>query len=209
MKKNETKEIVNFIENNSSKIVKNIKYERIEKYIFMKEFFHRYNKVSKNCIFKFLYREYYGLDNIGLTPDFINEYFSIFEEYKYSSIYFDFFDVLERLYAIPNKKGLKILRFSLTTKMLNMINKNMPVYNNEVAKMFGFTKPRFPSFDKKLEIYLNQYEVIKNTYDEILSKNLLPKASLCFNERFKDYKITELNKLNFIFESAGKLKGKI
>lgn len=82
----------------------------------------------------------------------------------------------------------------------------MPIYDSEVAKMFGFIRPYTPSFDKKLNTYLNQYEVIKNTYNEILNKNPLSKTSLCFDKKFKGYKINEIKKLDFIFWAAGKLK---
>lgn len=82
----------------------------------------------------------------------------------------------------------------------------MPIYDSEVAKTFGFIRPYTPSFDKKLDIYLNQYEVIKDAYLEILNKHLLPKTNICFDEKFKEYKINEIKKLDFIFWSAGKLK---
>lgn len=204
MKMAENKEIVNFIENNSSKIIENIEFESIATYNFLKEQFTDSN-VRENYLFQFVYRSFYRLDNAGLTPEFKNKYFIILEDYRDQED-FNFSDILQRLYVIPNSRGFKTFQFSFTTKMLNIIDEQMPIYDSEVAKTFGFIRPYTPSFDKKLDIYLNKYEVIKDTYLEILNKHLLPKTNICFDEKFKEYKINEIKKLDFIFWSAGKLK---
>lgn len=204
MKMTETKKIIDFIEENSDEIVENIEFESIVTYNFLKKQFADFD-VRKNYLFQFVYRSFYRLDNAGLTSEFKNEYFIILEEYRNQN-FFNFSDVLQRLYEIPSRRGLNTFQFSFTTKMLNMIDEQMPIYDSEVAKTFGFIRPYTPSFDKKLDIYLNQYEVIKDAYLEILNKHLLPKTNICFDEKFKEYKINEIKKLEFIFWSAGKLK---
>lgn len=204
MKMTETKKIIDFIEENSDEIVENIEFESIVTYNFLKKQFADFD-VRKNYLFQFVYRSFYRLDNAGLTPEFKNEYFVILEEYRDQKD-FNFSDILQRLYVIPNRRGFKTFQFSFTTKMLNIIDEQIPIYDSEVAKTFGFIRPYTPSFDKKLDIYLNQYEVIKDAYLEILNKHLLPKTNICFDEKFKEYKINEIKKLDFIFWSAGKLK---
>lgn len=141
-----------------------------------------------------------------MSPELKKEYFIILEEYK-NQKEFSFRDILQRLYDIPCKRKINTFQFSFATKMLNMINEQMPIYDSEVAKMFGFVRPYISSsFDEKLEIYRNQYEKIKKTYKEILDQHLLQKANVCFDRKFKEYGINEIKKLDFIFWSAGKLK---
>ena len=204
MKMTETKKIIDFIEENSDEIVENIEFESIVTYNFLKKQFADFD-VRKNYLFQFVYRSFYRLDNAGLTPEFKNEYFVILEEYRDQKD-FNFSDILQRLYVIPNRRGFKTFQFSFTTKMLNIIDEQMPIYDSEVAKTFGFIRPYTPSFDKKLDIYLNQYEVIKDAYLEILNKHLLPKTNICFDEKFKEYKINEIKKFDFILCSSWNLK---
>ncbi|WP_128330116.1 hypothetical protein [Apibacter sp. HY039] len=206
MKMTETKEIINFIEENSDKIITEIKFKNIEIYRFLKYQFRTTDVKENFSLFQRYYCEYYGLNKIGLTWEFKKENFSILEEYKNKKD-FNFSDVLQRLYVIPNVKGQNTFQFSLTTRMLNMLDKDMLIYTNEVIKMFGFSRPSSAlSFNKKFEAYMSQYEIVKDTYNEILNKNRLPKASLYFERKFKSYKVGKINKLNFIFQFAGKLK---
>lgn len=204
MKMTETKKIIDFIEENSDEIVENIEFESIVTYNFLKKLFADFD-VRKNYLFQFVYRSFYRLDNAGLTSEFKNEYFIILEEYRNQN-FFNFSDVLQRLYEIPSKRGLNTFQFSFTTKMLNMIDEQMPIYDSGVARMFSFVRPYVSPFDEKLKIYMKQYEEIKNVYKEILNKHLLPKMNVYFDERFKEYKINEIKKMDFVFWSAGKLK---
>lgn len=130
------------------------------------------------------------------------------EEYK-NQKEFNYSDVFQWLYIIPNVKGQNTFQFSLTTKMLNMLDEDMPAYTNEVIKMFGFSRSSALSFEKKFEAYTSKYEIVKNTYNEIFNKNLLLKMGLYFERKFKAYKVGKINKLNFIFWSAGKLKSEL
>lgn len=129
------------------------------------------------------------------------------EEYK-NQKEFNYSDVFQWLYIIPNVKGQNTFQFSLTTKMLNMLDEDMPAYTNEVIKMFGFSRSSALSFEKKFEAYTSKYEIVKNTYNEIFNKNLLLKMGLYFERKFKAYKVGK-NKLNFIFWSDGKLKSEL
>lgn len=71
----ETKDIVDFIEKNSDKIVGNIKFKDIENLRFLKYQF-RTSDVKKNSpLLQRFYCEYYGLNKIGLTHDFKQEYY--------------------------------------------------------------------------------------------------------------------------------------
>ena len=198
--------IIEFIESNSTEIVENIETESIEVYSFLKEQFEKSN-VTGNYLFQFVYRNFYRLDNAGLTSQFKTEYFKILEENRNNKI-FHFDEILKRLYNFPNRKGQNTLQFSFVTKMLNTIDNKMPIYDSEVAKMFSVSRPNSTDFEKKLDLYLEQLNVIQESYEQIINHNKLPNVSQRFDEKFKSHNLDEMKKLDFIFWSAGKIKKK-
>ncbi len=82
----------------------------------------------------------------------------------------------------------------------------MPIYENEVAKMFSFARPYQKEFDFKLKRYSEQFEEIKKAYEQIDELNFIPKTIECFDQTFKNNKLSKMKKLDFIFWSAGKIK---
>ena len=195
-------EITDYIENNSTEIIENIDQESVDVYNFLKTEFKKSN-VNENYLFQFVFRSFYRIDNAGLTPEFKKEYFKILEQNR-NEKQFDFEKVLRGLYSFPNRKGQNTLQFSFATKMLNTIDDKMPIYDSEVAKMFSMSRPYQSEFEIKLDKYLDQLEKIQNGYDKIINQNLLPETIGLFDQVFKDNKLSEMKKLDFIFWSAGK-----
>ena len=73
-----------------------------------------------------------------------------------------------------NEKGK--IQFSFVTKLLNIINdEEYPIYDSNVMAAFGFFRTNNKSSDEKMTEYLEQYEVIRNTYNELLEdcKNII------------------------------------
>lgn len=200
------KYLIEFIENNSTKIIENIDFESVEVYNFLKSQFEISN-VTENYLFQFVFRSFYRLDNAGLTPKFKIEFFRILEEIRNQKT-FNFEKILKQLYNFPNRKGQNTLQFSFVTKMLNTIDNKMPIYDSEVAKMFNVSRPYYNEFDKKLEVYLNQLNLVQESYEKIIKGNLLPIVNEKFNQKFKKHNLEEMKKLDFIFWSAGKIKKK-
>ncbi len=197
-------EITNWIEDNSTEIIENIDQESVDVYNFLKSEFKKSN-VTENYLFQFVFRNFYRIDNAGLTPEFKKEYFKILEQNR-NEKQFDFKKVLRRLYSFPNRKGQNTLQFSFATKMFHTINDMMPIYDNEVAKMFSMSRPYQSEFEIKLDKYLDQLDKIQNAYEQIIDQALLPKTIGLFDQVFKDNKLSEMKKLDFIFWSAGKIK---
>ena len=199
-----TREITDWIENNSTEIIENIDQESVNVYNFLKTEFKKSN-VNENYLFQFVFRSFYRIDNAGLTPEFKKEYFKILEQNR-NEKQLDFEKVLRRLYSFPNRKGQNTLQFSFATKMFNTIDDIMPIYDSEVAKMFSMSRPYQSEFEIKLDKYLDQLDKIQNSYEQIINQNLLPKTIGLFDQVFKDNKLSEMKKLDFIFWSAGKIK---
>ena len=198
--------LIEFIENNSTEIIENIDFESVEVYNFLKSQFEISN-VTENYLFQFVFRSFYRLDNAGLTPKFKIEFFRILEEIRNQKT-FNFEEILKQLYNFPNRKGQNTLQFSFVTKMLNTIENKMPIYDSEVAKMFNVSRPYYNEFDKKLEVYLNQLNLVQESYEKIIKENLLPIVNEKFNQKFKNHNLEEMKKLDFIFWSSGKIKKK-
>ena len=203
---NKIEDISYWIENYSSEIIENLEQESIDVYRFLKTEFEN-SDVTKNLLFQFVFRSYYRMDNAGLTPEFKHEYFKILEENR-NEKQFDFKKILKRLYLIQNRKGQNTLQFSFATKLFNTIDDTLPIYDSEVAKMFSLSRPYQSDFDIKLNKYLEQFDIIKNGYVQILKSNLIPKTNKLFDKQFANHGLTETKKLDFIFWSAGKIKNK-
>lgn len=201
---NKITEIAEWIENYSTQIIENIDHESVDVYNFLKKQFSESN-ITENHLFQFVFRSFYRIDNAGLTPEFKTEYFKILEQNR-NEKQFDFEKVVRKLYAFPNRKGQNTLQFSFATKMSNTIDDKMPIYDREVAKMFSMSRPYQSDFEIKLDKYLDQLNQIKNGYVQIIDRNLLPETIGLFDQAFKDNKLSEMKKLDFIFWSAGKIK---
>jgi hypothetical protein len=194
------------IERNGDSIVQAIGREAVDVYGFLADEFGRRSVVG-NCIFQFMYRSFYRLDNAGLTPEFKCKYFALLEESR-NLREIDLRTLVEELYAIRNRKGQQSLQFSFVTKLANLANRLYPIYDREVANVFGFRAPdNIGTFDVRLEKYMIFYANVRAIYSEILTGDLLQAPRRTFRliyaappERIPDIKV-----LDFIFWSAGKL----
>ena len=199
--------ITQWIDDNSKSIIANIDQESIDVYNFIKDEYSATNVVD-NLLFQFVFRSFYRLDNAGLTPEFKKEYFAIMQEYR-NEAELDFKDVLSRLYAFPNRRGYNTVQFSFVTKLFNTIDGSIPIYDSEVAKMFSMTRPYNKEFEVKLTKYLIQLDRIKEGYRYIRDNDLLKDAIFLFDEVFTKHNLSDMKRLDFIFWSAGKVKGRM
>ncbi|MFV9482324.1 hypothetical protein ACNI3T_00725 [Christiangramia sp. ASW11-125] len=202
----QTKKISDWINKNKLEIIQNIDYESVEVFKFLTNEFNN-SDVSENSLFQFVYRSYYRLDLAGLTKEFKIEYFKIMQELR-NTDNIDLLEIIERLYKFENLRNRKSVQFSFATKLANTIDKSIPIYDSQVCKVFNLSRPFQKDFDKKVTKYFEQLSIISSTYNEIIDKGLINETLLLFNGRF-DNSISQKNKLDFIFWSAGKLISKI
>jgi hypothetical protein len=199
-----TGEIVDIINSNAQAIVDNISNESIVVYNFLMAQFAK-TDVSTNILFQFVYRSFYRLDNAGLTTQFKAEYFNILQEYRQIDN-LDISSILRRLYDIENYQKKSTFQFSFVTKMQNTICNDRPIYDSEVARVFSFGQPKQGiSFDDKLTFFLNQLQVIQQTYTTLIDNNSIQKVITSFDTKFQGNNLGQIKKLDFIFWSAGKI----
>jgi len=197
---------LSLIETNAAEIVAAIGRESVEVYGFLSDEFAR-GSVSENYVFQFAYRSFYRLDNAGLTPAFKREYFVLLEETR-NTAEIDLSRLARKLFGIPNHKGQQSLQFSFVSKLANTANSQYPIYDAEVARVFGFRAPHsYKTFDVRLNEYTAFYNRLRGIYAAILDGNLLPGARQMFRDTYAAplERIPEIKVLDFIFWSARKL----
>jgi hypothetical protein len=195
--------ITDHINRNAAAIIDNLEHESVEVHKYLMQRFISTNAVE-DLPFQFLYRSFYRLDNAGLTSEYKTAYFKILEEERRNKAP-DIKAILHKFKGFKNKKGQENVQFSFATKLLNTINSAYPIYDSEVASVFGYRRPVEQEFNKKVDLYLLQFQHIRETYEKILSESLLTPAIQLFDIKFKDHNLSEMKRLDFIFWSAGKL----
>lgn len=197
------------IESNAEPIIRAIGREAVDVYAFLSDEFAR-GSALENYVFQFMYRSFYRLDNAGLTPEFKSQYFLLLEQSRNSAA-IDLRKLAKDLYALPNRKGHQSLQFSFVTKLANTVNQEYPIYDAEVASVFGFRAPyNYKTFDVRLEEYMTFYVELCGIYADVLRHNRLEKARRMFRHLYAapPERIPDIKVLDFIFWSAGKLSYK-
>lgn len=192
----------------SSEIVRNIQEESLATYCFIHNQWNESSAVE-NKLFQFVFRSFYRLDNAGLTVEFKNKYFELLEDARGNEP--DIKSICETLYDIENRKGSKSLQFSFATKLANTVNPMMPIYDSEVAKMYGYKPPLpYKPLDQRIEKLLKFYEHLAGDYRKLLREGALEITLNTFDQNFPSYrdKLVINKKLDFVVWSAGKLSEK-
>lgn len=196
-----------YIEANAEQAVRSVEQEAVDVYGFLAEQFAR-GSIVDNRVYQFVYRSFYRLDNAGLTPEFKSKYFILLENSR-GREEVDLKALTKELYAIPNRKGQLSLQFSFVTKLANSVNSRYPIYDGEVARALDFHSPQ-PSkpFEVRFDEFMVFYADLRDTYNEILSRNLLEGPRQMFREIYSAPvdRIPDIKVLDFIFWSAGKLR---
>jgi hypothetical protein len=198
--------LIESICNERNVIIDNLKEESIEVYKFLQQEFNK-GSVVENPVFQFVYRSFYRLDNAGLTAEFKREYFIIMEELRDTPC-IDICYIVNRLYDFPRLKGDTSIQFSFSTKMINTINPLYPIYDSEVAKVFGFSTYHIKNKEQKINRYLSQQQIIQTTYKSLLSDHQFHDVLRLFDKKFIGNDLHPVKKIDFIFWSAGKLLNK-
>ena len=194
------------IEANADKIVQFIGRESVEVYRFLSKRFLEQEPKDDN-VFQFIFRSFYRLDNAGLTDEFKTKFFELLSIAK-AEQQADIQGIVRSLFDIPNRKGQASLQFSFATKLAATVESSSPIYDAEVASIFGFRPPyNYNPFEQRLSEYTAFYTELKSLYQTIIDRDCLREARTMFRSRYSCTKsdVPETKVLDFIFWSAGKL----
>lgn len=192
----------------STQIIGNLQEESLAVYCFLHEQWEGQSAVD-NKIFQFVFRSFYRLDNAGLTDEFKEKYFERLEASR--SRQPNIKSICMDLYGVRNRKGSESLQFSFVTKLANTVNASLPIYDSEVAKMYGYRAPLSGKpVDERVDHLLRFYSELSADYERIISDGSLDEIFQLFDKVFPRYAntISQNKKLDFIIWSAGKLIGK-
>ena len=196
-------EILKKIHSSRELILEKIDDESIVVYNFLLD---RYKggDITKDSLFQFTFRSFYGLDRAGLTPGWKHVFFQIMEENKHNND-IDIHSVGKRLYDIPTQQGAHSLQFSFITKLINLNDPNRPIYDRYVARVFAFNPPQGGDLHVRIEVFLKFYSEIESTYCW-LSKDETIRAMLKdFDNKFPINKLSDNKKIDFIVWTLGKI----
>ena len=154
----------------------------LDQYKYLIDAFRR-TDTTKDEQFQRVYRSYWQMGAARLSDGFCNAYFGLLEELKA----FDRTDVDSvaiRLFNVAsNSKGERKLHFSFSTKMVHMLQPDMPVYDSLIAQ-FYFLAEEGSTFDERLRNRLDSYRFLVNEYRRVLNEGLLAPSITAFRARF-------------------------
>lgn len=101
-----------------------------------------------------------------------------------------------------NKQKTEKVQFSFVTKLLNIMNDaKYPIYDLNVATVFGFAVPYQPDIKDKIDKYVELYEIIQRVYEEVLIVYADRIAS--FRKMFDCVDVTDLRVVDIITWKLG------
>jgi len=192
------------IENDAERIVGQIERESVDVYVWLSDVFDR-GPIVENYVFQFVYRNFYGLDDAGLTSEFKSKYFILLEENR-GKAEIDIKSIARSLHEIPHSRGYKSLQFSFITKLGHTVNRSLPIYDRKIANLFDFEIPS-GELEASLSKYLDFYDKLRRLDTVVISENLLPKSRGLFASMYSpsSSRVSQEKALDFILWSSGKL----
>ena len=188
------------IESNSSLIINKLSEESVATYAFLMDQY-KQGDVLENHLFRFVFKNFFRMEGIGLIPEIKTAIFEILSKYQNDpSKIFDPKEDLRILYSIHNK-----IQFSFLTKIYSIRDDSYPIYDSKVAKVFKLVRPTSRCFEDKRDKYINLYNSLLNQYEEILESKLLPYTLQEFDNQFGKYKVSDIKKIDFIMWTYGKV----
>ena len=144
----------------------------------------RDRSVSADEAYQREYSSYWGLNGAGLGKEFRDAYFCHLEELKRDSKpgVESVEAVARRLWKVPvNRSGRRSLQFSFASKLVHMVNPNLPLYDSRVED-FYFLPPT--SASEKLEAKMESYRFLVEEYDRVLTDGILSSSIQKFRDKF-------------------------
>lgn len=172
--------------------------------LFLNNEFKNSENITKNYLFQFIFRNYYDFANHDLTSELKIKYFELLQEYRNKEI--DLQSIHLELNDKKNEKEFNILPFSFTTTLAYTIDKNYPIYDSEVIKIFNFSQPNYiENTDEIIDKYIEQYNYIFYTSKELILnskiKEIFNEMNLLFGESCT--KMTDNQKLCKLMRAIG------
>jgi hypothetical protein len=164
------------INSNVTQLLGTVNRSDVDPYIWMTRELHN-RDVSHDQEFQREYCKYWALNGAGLGQPFRSAYFSLLEQAKCAPERASVEGITRTLYETPiNAKVEKAMQFSFASKLVQMINPSLPVYDRMVESFYFLPRSYAGTAEKKLANLLRSYQFLVSEYDRILRKGLLALA---------------------------------
>jgi hypothetical protein len=204
------REVLDRVLNLRKRAVAALSRDAVPVYLFLAERFKSTSDIRSDCVFQFLFRSFYRLDNAGLTDEFKAAYFDHLQRHRRGPIPVPnplrlLRHLCERFAAYETKKGKKALQFSFATKLLATIDPQQPVYDPFVASLFGFKRPdHVKDRSRRLERLLQFYELLIQTSQLLREQEWFGTVSAAFARYYPGWHNVPPTKQVDSRDSAGK-----
>lgn len=202
-------EVQRVLLDNQEEVVNQVEHEDVDIYLYLYGELKKPKSHTNDYLCRFVYRNYYKLDNPSLTPEFEEKYFEIMDKERVNAAHPAIIHLSNILYNVKNKNGNHSLQFSLTASMLHTLNPYFPSYDNAIVKLFKFTSCyHLAGFSKKMARYVEQYQHQFSTYQTLLSDEALIPLFDHFDQKFSDkqyHYLPKIKKLDLMIHQAAKL----
>jgi len=194
----EINEIVKLLKNKKDIIFKKLKEDRksLESYIFISTEFKKGN-TRTNKRFQEEYKDFYVMKAAGLTQAFFDKYFQLLENGET-----DLRKILRDLSKIPRRKGDYSVQLSFATKLIHTIDNNSPIFDSNIAKVFGLKLKYTEDLDRKIEDRISTYETLKKKFGMLLKSPEVQEIISDFKKRL-GVNINDVKMLDFILWKVG------
>jgi hypothetical protein len=176
------------INENAALVIDSIDQKHIESYDYLMANLGSCHTEDYQKRFKYFWK----INLARANKEFVDFYFEMLQE-LYQGADFDVEHIASELYRIPlNNSGRNTLQFSFSTKMLHMVNPNLPIYDSMVRDFYFFKEPNSKlSIDIRLEQVVGFYDFLKAEYSRILKEALLEETIQLFIEKRKPAHFTK------------------
>lgn len=116
-------------------------------------------------VFEREFARFYGLNAAGVSDRFRRAYFDeLYAADPASNDWPNYHALLERLYAIPNRRGKRVLQSSFVSKLVAAKDESKPLFDIHVARFFGFSIPSVGSTGYRAEMLTSHLDYIGRAY---------------------------------------------
>lgn len=168
--------VVDFVNGfrDKKEIISKLKEIDLEEYFFLKLEYEKDNVQNKK--FQRRYKNFYNMYPFGFTEKFYNAYFKMMEEGETNLK-----TILNTLSKIKDKKGEKSVQLAFASKLLHMVDSEMPLYNSTVAKVFNL-QIRKGTIDEKVDHSIVLYQKLQNYYQQLLQQSVIKEIIEIFRD---------------------------
>ena len=125
------------------------------------------------------YRNYWQMNAARLGAPFYGRYFQVLSD-RLRSGNCDVAAIVDDLTEVSNGK----VQFSFATKLANMIDQRMPIYDSFVADFYFYDAPTDKSIADRIRKYLAFHEFLRFEYERVIRQRLLDPAIAAVRARY-------------------------